>query len=348
MRNFKVLALTMAFLILISYTAFAGDIGTKEDTGLSAGEMKISIGYDSPLYGIKLFWEKVRLAASLTDTGKANLESRFALRRIAEADLLIQEQRYEAVQRLMEESAAYLTKATGHAADALIRKDTERARDLLDGVSKSQYAVLEYINMLAEKYPGTFEMQQMTLDIKDSMSDVIVVQAFLSYKENLFKNPQIKEAALAALDAALALDEGLDDKDIALQVIESIEESGNELTQDEIDAITSATYDVLQEAGGLDGPGTDATTSASLTVEPGIQLQAGDTGVDATTSATITANEPSAPSGGSPVDAVTSATPTAGSGSSSSGGASYEDDDHHESHEEDDDDDEHEHEEDDD
>ena len=199
--------------------------------------------------------------------------------------------------------------------------------------SQSQYAVLKYIDTLAQKYPNTFDTQQMTLDIKNSMSEVIVVQAFVSYKENLFEDPQIRDAALAALDAALMMENGLNAKDIALQATESLEESGTGLTQEEIDAIAGATYDILQETGGTDG--TDGTASASLTVEPGEQLQAGDTGVDGTTSASITANDPSVPTDGSTVDAVTSATPAGGSGTSTGGGVSaYDDDDDDDRYEE--------------
>jgi hypothetical protein len=347
MRNFKVLTVTMVILLLISSTAFAGAIGQEDKTDLSVENSEISIGYDSPLYKAKLFWEKIRLAVKFTDAGKANLESRLALRRMAEADLLIEAQRHELAQGIMNESVVYISKATDHAADALLKKDTKRTRRALDGVSKSQYAVLKHISALAEKYPDTFDTQQMTLEIKDSMTDIIVVQAFLSYKENLFENQNIRNSAIAALNEAL-IEGGLDAEDIALHAIETIEESGTELTQEEIDAITSATYDILQETGGTDGAGTDATTSASLTAEPGAQLQAEEADVDATTSATITENNPSIPSDGSPVDAVTSATPAGAGGTSTGSGASYddddyEDDDNYEKHEEyDDDDDEHE------
>ena len=351
MHNFKVFTLTLVILILISSTAFAGAIQQEETTDISVDDSEITIGYDSPAYKVKLFWEKINFAIRFTEVGKARFESRLALRRMAETGLLIDGQSYEAAQGLMDESIAYITKATGHAVDILLRKDTERTRRLLNDISKTQHALLVYMNATVEKHPDTFDTQQMTLELKDSMSDVIVVQAFLSYKENLFENQNIRDAALVALKDALMEGE-LDAEDIASYAIESIEESGTELTQDEIDAITSATYDILEETGGSDGAGTDATTSASLTVEPGTQLQAGDTGVDATTSATISANDPSAPSDGSPVDAVASATLADGSGSSS-GGASYDDDDDdEEEHYEHDDDDEHEedheHEEDDD
>ncbi len=369
----KVPFVLLGILLVITSTVYAAT-PENEDSNSQIQNVSVRIGYDSKLYKAKLFFEDIRLKNAFTSVGKANVSKIFALRRMAEANEMIVSDRFDVAKELMLSGLSYIDMSTQYISDALMKKDNGRSRLALEYVSDVQNEMYEYITNLEKDYPDSFETESMKESLKQNVIDTMVLWVYISYKETILENPDIRDTALAAYESSEGID-GISIVDaVTTATLSHLDELGIDLGEGGVDAVTAATQEMLTETGEttdtitsatqgivLEEPGVDGTTSATAK-EP---VVTDGTGVDGTTSATVTGTVPTdgtgvdatssatvtptpAPTGG--VDATSSATVSLSAGSNTGGQTYYDDDEHeehddhdeHEEHEEHDDDDEHE------
>ena len=354
----RIASLILLLTAVISNYAFAE--GVQEENGYDKiADVKISIGYDSFLYKAKLFFEDIRMTNAFTKAGKANVAGIFAKRRIAEADMMIQKGDLNAGQELMISAQKMTALATENITQAVMKKDNGRIRLVLSNVNDVQSMVLNYYVNTEALYPETFDTKQMIADVKESIADVMVLWAYLSYKESFFADAGIRQSVFTALEEAQNADGTFDLDAISSATMKALQEEIPMPTEVGIDTVTGATPDIVPTPGVALDAGTDAISSATQdaggAIPSGDTASSGDGTVDATSSATIVAEPapvPDTSSGGGGVDATSGATPPVSGGSA--GGTtgtqspSYDDDEHEEhEHEDEHEDDEHEDEDDD-
>ncbi len=116
--------------------------------GASAG-----ITPDSPIYGIKRFWESIQITFTGDDVAKAKLKYRFAEARLAEAAEMLKKNRPELMEKVVKEYESILQGAN---------EDVERATakgkkiDEIVGLSANKTAKhLAVLNRLLDKVPET-------------------------------------------------------------------------------------------------------------------------------------------------------------------------------------------------
>lgn len=106
---------------------------------------------DSPIYGIKRFWESVQVTFAGGDVAKAKLKYRFAEVRLAEASEMLKKNKAELVEKAMKEYEAKLSEANDDAEKAVAAgKNIDEIVSLSSNKTSKHLAVL---NRLLEKVP---------------------------------------------------------------------------------------------------------------------------------------------------------------------------------------------------
>ncbi len=343
----KIPLLVLSLILLLTTTSFAEPI-QENGNNTDIHDIEIRIGYDSPLYNVKLFFEDLRLKNAFTSVGKANVSKIFALRRMAEADLMIAAGDFDAANKLIEAGLVYMDMSTEYVVESVMKKDNGRSRLVLEFVSDAQNSLYSFVTELESEYPDAFDTQSMKESLKDNVIDTMVLWVYISYKETILDNPDIRDTAQAAYESSEGI-EGISIVDaITTATLSELGDLGIDIGEGTVDAVTSATVSLLEDTGqnpdavtsatqdisvvgGGSGVGVDTTSSATTTEQPADSL-----GVDTTSSATVTPTP--APGGGGGADATSSATVSmsSGSGSSSGGSSTYyeHDDDDHDEYEE--------------
>ncbi|MDW7673641.1 MAG: DUF5667 domain-containing protein, partial [Bacillota bacterium] len=144
---------------------------------------EVSITPDSLLYPVKRLIESVRVALTFTEEGKAELLIEFANERLAEAQIMTEQNKLELAEKVIQVYAKTIAKANDH-----VVKGIEKDKDLTSTIEKFEL-IQDNADKVIIKFTGAVSeeiAEQLKEKITVETQKVLAKKAFITAKENFF------------------------------------------------------------------------------------------------------------------------------------------------------------------
>jgi len=154
-----------------------------EPTPQITNEHLISITPDSVFYPLKLLVESLRISLTTDEMGKAELMISYANRRLAEADIMREQDDEELVRELIRESLKLVDGANAFAFGAPEGKGNKHVEDVQSEISRTESEIMMTIRFGAGEHD---DLSQLLGNLEKEIVRAMATRTFQTAKENFF------------------------------------------------------------------------------------------------------------------------------------------------------------------